>query len=251
MTSARPRVLIVIPARYSSTRFPGKPLALIDGVSMIERVHRLCLRVTGSPTVIVATDDRRIERHVRGFGGRVLMTRRDHPSGTDRAAEVARRVPCDLVVNVQGDEPLLDPRVIGRLINAMRRDPRWSMATLSHRITRRGDDLDPNVVKVVADRSGRALYFSRSPIPHFRGARPSGPVACDRHLGIYAYRRRFLLQYVRWPQSPLELAEKLEQLRALERGAAIRVLRTSYGAVGVDAPSDVARVERMLRRRHG
>ncbi len=246
------RLLIVIPARYASTRFPGKPLARIAGVSLLERVHRLCLRVPGAPTVVVATDDSRIERHALGFGARVLMTRRDHPSGTDRAAEVARRIPCDLVVNVQGDEPLLDPRVVGRLAAALRADSSLQMATLAHPLSDAKDYDNPNAVKVVVDRKGNALYFSRAPIPFFRGwdgRRGKLPGAVWRHLGIYGYRRDFLLRYVRWPRSPLEEAENLEQLRALERGVQIRVLRTAYEALGVDVPGDVARVERVLRRR--
>ncbi|MBI4028521.1 MAG: 3-deoxy-manno-octulosonate cytidylyltransferase [Verrucomicrobia bacterium] len=259
-------LLIVIPARYESTRFPGKPLALIAGVSLIERVYRLCCRVERRAAVIVATDDGRIERHVREFGGAVMMTRRDHPSGTDRVAEVARHFRCEIVINVQGDEPLLDPRVVRRLAAAMRADPSLSMATLCHAIRKAEDYQNPNVVKVVAARGGRALYFSRAPIPHTgkfqfpvrlsdgrRGGQADGADSkvqiFQRHIGIYAYRRDFLLRYVRWPQSPLEKAERLEQLRVLERGIPIRVLESDYEAIGVDAPADVRKVEKALAMR--
>lgn len=247
----RLRVLVIVPARHGSTRFPGKPLAPIAGVPLVERVRRLCLRIPGRPRVVVATDDSRILRAVKAFGGEVRMTRRDHPSGTDRAAEVARTVPCDLVVNVQGDEPLLDPREIGRLVAAMARDRSVEMATLCHPIRDPREHANPNAVKVVLDARGDALYFSRSPIPHFRDGAPSAKElrACYRHIGIYAYRRAFLLRYVRWPQSFLEKAEKLEQLRAVERGVRIRTLISDYEPVGVDVPADVKRVERLLRRK--
>ncbi len=251
----RSRILIVIPARYASTRFPGKPLVRIAGISLIERVYRLCSKVDAQAKVIVATDDHRIKKHVLGFGGKVMITRKDHPSGTDRVAEVARRFPCDIVINVQGDEPLLDPSVIRKLGDLMAENPSLSMATLCHAITDKKDYFDPNVVKVVIDRNGNALYFSRSPIPNtskFRisKARSSQFTACSylRHIGIYAYRKNFLLKYVRWPQSALEKMERLEQLRALERGIRIRVLETNYPAIGVDVPKDVAKVEKILLR---
>ncbi len=242
-------ILIVIPARYGSTRFPGKPLVLIAGISLIERVYRLCSKAAAHSMVIVATDDRRIERHVFQFGGRVMMTRRAHPSGTDRVAEVARRFPCDIVINVQGDEPMLDPVVIRKLADAMRREPSLPMATLCHPITNEQDCRDPNVVKVVCDREGYALYFSRAPMPYLWRIQNSESRIQNyqRHIGIYSYRRDFLLRYVRWPQSSLEKAEKLEQLRALERGTPIRVLPTSYHAIGVDVPADVRKVEKALR----
>ena len=250
MQRANSNILIVIPARYASTRFPGKPLALIAGVSLIERVYRLCRRVGNVAGVVVATDDRRIQRHVRDFGGEVMLTRRNHRSGTDRVAEVARRHACGIVINVQGDEPLLDPRVITRLGEALRRQPRLSMATLCHPIRTAAEFHDPNAVKVVLDSAGDALYFSRAPIPHIGKFRISdfGFRIFQRHIGIYAYRRDFLLRYVRWPQSRLEKIERLEQLRALEHGARIRVLKTARAAIGVDVPADVVRVEQLLKR---
>lgn len=247
----RSRVLIVIPARYGAVRFPGKPLAMVAGVPLVERVRRLCLRVPGRPRVIVAADDERILRVVRAFGGEARRTRRDHPSGTDRVAEVARATPCDWVVNVQGDEPLLDPREIARLIAAMKGRRAPSMATLAHPIRDAREFADPNAVKVVRDAQGDALYFSRAPIPSFRDAAPSSALRrrCFRHIGIYAFRREFLLRYVRWPKSFLEKAEKLEQLRALENGVRIRVLISKDRPVGVDVPGDVRRVERRLRQK--
>lgn len=248
-------VLIVIPARYASTRFPGKPLALIAGVSLIERVYRRCIRacpavggVGPRKNVIIAADDSRIARHVRNFEGKVVMTRSSHPSGTDRVAEVARRMRASIIINVQGDEPLLDPRVIRQLIKVMRQNPSISMATLCHPIADEKEFHDPNVVKVVIDQKGNALYFSRSPIPHIQKPLTShlSPLTCFRHIGLYAYRRDFLLRYVRWPRSPLEKVERLEQLRALEHGARIRVIKTNYRAIGVDVPADVAKVEKAL-----
>jgi len=242
------KLLIVIPARYASTRFPGKPLALIAGRSLVERVYRNCAKVRNAK-VIVATDDTRILKHVRAFGGEAMMTSERHPSGTDRAAEVARRHACEVVINVQGDEPLLLASVVRKIADAMFREKKLEMATLAHPIKKTQDYQDPNVVKVVLDHNGDALYFSRAPIPFFRGSRTQDPGSSHRHIGIYAYRRSFLLRYVKWPQSFLEKAEKLEQLRALERGVKIRVLKTSYEAIGVDVPSDVRKVERLLKRR--
>jgi 3-deoxy-manno-octulosonate cytidylyltransferase (CMP-KDO synthetase) len=245
----RSRILIVIPARYASTRFPGKPLVLISGISLIERVYRICKRVSGNPKVVVATDDRRIERHVSEFGGEVMMTRRNHPSGTDRVAEVARRFPHEVVINVQGDEPLLQPQVIQKLATTLLKDKSLAMATLAHSIATPKDYMDPNVVKVVITKGGHALYFSRSPIPHIREVRSqkSEVKNCLRHVGIYAFRRDFLFQYVRWPQTFLEKAEKLEQLRALENGVGVRVLKTNYHAIGVDVPADIRKIERILK----
>jgi len=187
------------------------------------------------------------------------MTRPDHPSGTDRVAEVARSPHgrnASIIINVQGDEPLLDPRVIRQLIKVMRQNPSISMATLCHPIANEKEFRDPNVVKVVINQEGNALYFSRSPIPHIQKPLTShpqsswgqalSPLTCFRHVGLYAYRRNFLLRYVRWPQPPLEKAERLEQLRALEHGARIRVIKTNYHAIGVDVPADVAKVEKAL-----
>jgi 3-deoxy-manno-octulosonate cytidylyltransferase (CMP-KDO synthetase) len=236
-------VVAVIPARFASTRFPGKPLADIDGRPMIEHVYR---RVQASPIVtrvIVATDDLRIATRVKAFGGQVKLTSIDHQSGTDRLAEVAVGLACDIVVNVQGDEPLLDPRAIDELI-APFADPTVVMTTLYRRIKDPAEFLNPNVVKVVLDRAGFALYFSRAPIPYLRDERGWPPQFA--HVGVYAYRRQALLVLAALEQTPLERAESLEQLRALEHGIRIRAVETSYDSIGVDTPEDLETVRRLL-----
>jgi 3-deoxy-manno-octulosonate cytidylyltransferase (CMP-KDO synthetase) len=241
-------ILGVVPARYASTRFPGKPLALIAGQPLIQRVVEQCRKAAVLSQIIVATDDERIAR-VAGQFCQVEMTRPDHPSGTDRIAEVASRHACDAVVNIQGDEPLIDPAVITAVAGALERH---EMATAATPIRSLEEYADPKVVKVVADLSGRALYFSRRTIPYLReAASRSAPEQLAafpflKHLGIYGYRRQTLLNLVQFPVSPLEQAEKLEQLRALENGIAIAVVRVKYDSVGVDVPEDVARVEAML-----
>ena len=245
-TKAFARVVAVIPARYASTRFPGKPLALIAGVPMIQRVYDRVKAATSVAEVLVATDDERIARAVRAFGGRVAMTSPDHASGTDRIAEAVTGLDADLIVNVQGDEPLLPPQVIDRLVAAMR-SSQAEMGTVAVPFAMASPELrNPNVVKVVVTAAGSALYFSRAPIPFLReGGEGMEPLW---HWGIYAYRREFLEQFVRWPQSRLEKCEKLEQLRALENGARIQVLvEAGFPSAGVDVPADVPRVEQLLR----
>jgi 3-deoxy-manno-octulosonate cytidylyltransferase (CMP-KDO synthetase) len=238
-------ILGIIPARHASTRFPGKPLHPIAGKPLIQRVVEQCRKAKSLTDVIVATDDERIAEVARRLC-RVEMTRADHPSGTDRIAEVAGRCGCDAVVNVQGDEPLMDPAVIDAVAGALSGE---EMSTAAAPI-RDPDELDnPNVVKVVVSTRGRALYFSRRTIPYLReaAARPaveqSAAFPFLKHLGIYGYRRETLLRLVTFPVSPLESAEKLEQLRALENGIAISVVRVDYESIGVDVPEDVARVE--------
>jgi 3-deoxy-manno-octulosonate cytidylyltransferase (CMP-KDO synthetase) len=238
-------VIAVIPARFASTRFPGKPLADIDGRPMIEHVYR---RASASPVVsrvIVATDDLRIATRVAGFGGNVRLTRADHHSGTDRLAEVITSLDCDVVVNVQGDEPLLDPRAITELVEPFT-DPSVSMTTLRRRITEPTDLSNPNIVKLVADRAGFALYFSRAPIPHARDPRGGWP-PLFRHVGVYAYRRSTLLVLASLEPTPLEQAESLEQLRALEHGIRIKTVETQYDSIGVDTPEDLEQVRRLLQ----
>lgn len=211
---------------------------------MIEHVYR---RVQASPIVsrvIVATDDLRIATRVIGFGGQVKMTSIDHQSGTDRLAEVAASLDCDIVVNVQGDEPLIDPRSIDELV-APFSDPAVVMTTLYRRIKDPQEFSSPNVVKVVLDRAGFALYFSRAPIPHQRDARSGWPPQFA-HVGIYAYRRAALLVLARLEQTPLERAESLEQLRALEHGIRIKAVETSFDTIGVDTPADLEQVRRLL-----
>jgi 3-deoxy-manno-octulosonate cytidylyltransferase (CMP-KDO synthetase) len=237
-------VVAVIPARFASTRFPGKPLADLDGRPMIEHVYR---RVQASPVVsrvIVATDDLRIATTVAGFGGAVRLTRADHQSGTDRLAEVAATLVCDVIVNVQGDEPLLDSRAISEVV-APFSDPSVDIATLYHRIHDPSELANPNIVKVVLDRAGFALYFSRSPIPYARDPRGGWP-PLYRHIGVYAYRRSALMVLASLDPTPLERAESLEQLRALEHGIRIKAVETSYDSIGVDTPADLEQVRRLL-----
>lgn len=247
--SPSPRqTLGIIPARYASTRFPGKPLHPIAGKPLIQRVVEQCRQAKSLSDVIVATDDARIAEVVRQFC-RVEMTRADHPSGSDRIAEVAARCECDAVVNIQGDEPLIDPAVIDAVAGALAGE---EMSTAATPIQHPAEYDNPNVVKVVVNAAGRTLYFSRRTIPYLREAASrsvSEQLAAFpflKHLGIYGYRRETLLRLVKFPVSPLENAEKLEQLRALENGIAIAVVRVNYNSVGVDVPEDVARVERLL-----
>lgn len=246
------RITAIIPARFASTRFPGKPLVKILGKTMIERVCERVNKCTTIDRVIVATDDRRICQAVTAFGGEAWMTRSDHASGTDRLAEVAESLEADLVVNVQGDEPLIDPSMIDAAVAPLRDDPSIPMGTLKTLICDWQEFRDPNVVKVVTDCAGNALYFSRSPIPLPRdewlaASLPLADLNVYKHIGLYVYRRDFLLHFAAMPQSYLEKLEKLEQLRALEHGYRIRVVETDQLSIGVDAPEDVARVETILR----
>jgi 3-deoxy-manno-octulosonate cytidylyltransferase (CMP-KDO synthetase) len=237
------RVVGLIPARYQASRFPGKPLAIIAGMSMIERVWRGARSAKSLARVIVATDDERIADACRRFGAEAVLTRADHASGTDRIAEVAVGLDCDAVVNVQGDEPLIAGFAIDAAVAALAEDPDVAIATLVH--AAEPDALaDPNRVKVVLDRRGRALYFSRSAIPYPRAGEPH----CWQHVGIYAYRREFLLRFPTLPPTPAERAEGLEQLRALEHGFAIRcAVIEGWQSAAVDVPGDVAAVEARLR----
>jgi 3-deoxy-manno-octulosonate cytidylyltransferase (CMP-KDO synthetase) len=244
------KITAVIPARYSSTRFPGKALADINGRPMVQHVYERTMRAKLVAEVIVATDDDRIANAVKSFGGRVEMTSRDHETGTDRLAEVAARLNSEIIVNVQGDEPLIEPAMIDEAIAPLLNDPEIVMGTLKSRIRNLHDFLSPNVVKVVADGAGFALYFSRSPLPNFRDkwndlkdeAFASGKLLCFKHVGLYVYRRDFLLGYARMAPTVLELAEKLEQLRVLENGYRIRVVETAHESIGVDTPADLEKV---------
>ena len=244
------KIIGIIPARFASTRFPGKPLALIAGKPLIQHVVEQCQKAKSLAEVVVATDDERIAASARQFC-RVEMTRADHPSGSDRIAEVAERVPCDAVVNIQGDEPLIDPAVIEAVAGALARN---EMSTAATPIKNLGEYDNPNVVKVVVNAGGQALYFSRRTIPYLREA-ASRPVNEQlaafpflKHLGIYGFRRETLLRLVKYPVSPLENAEKLEQLRALDNGIQIAVVKVNYDSIGVDMPEDVARVEEILKK---
>jgi 3-deoxy-manno-octulosonate cytidylyltransferase (CMP-KDO synthetase) len=254
------KVLGVIPARYAAQRFPGKPLALIHGKPMVQRVFEAARRAL--PRVVVATDDRRVFQFIRGLGGEALMTSAHCQSGTDRVAEAARKIKADLYLNIQGDEPLMSSRTIKRVL-ALHRKSFVTMGTAAAPLMAEGWK-DPNTVKVLVNKAGEALYFSRAPLPFFRDGRSheflrglfqkenrsgkaAGPV--HKHLGIYSYTAAFLKRFVRWPQTFLEKAEKLEQLRALENGARIHMAFTPDDSVGVDRSQDVRRVEKILERR--
>jgi 3-deoxy-manno-octulosonate cytidylyltransferase (CMP-KDO synthetase) len=241
-----PKIVAIIPARYASTRFPGKPLADLGGKPMIQHVCERAMRADCIDEVLVATDDERIQRAVEAFGGTAVITG-DHPSGTDRIARVAAELEADIVVNIQGDEPLVDPAMIDRVVAPLLDDPSLPMATIAARLTDEEELRDPGVVKVVADRRGRALYFSRSVIPFPRDAEVAAAAYC-KHIGVYAYRRDFLLEFASRDPSPLERAEGLEQLRALEHGDRIQVVITEYDTVGVDTPEDLETARRALLR---
>ncbi len=242
------KIFGIIPARYGSSRFPGKPLALIAGKPLIQHVVEQCQKAHSLREIIVATDDVRIMEVTQGFC-RTELTGPDHPSGTDRIAEVARNCQCDAIINIQGDEPLIDPRVIDAVAEALNTE---EMSTAATPIETLAELESPNVVKVVVNATGRALYFSRRTIPYVRdaatGEKQLAAFPFLKHLGIYGYRRETLLRLVGFPVSPLEQAEKLEQLRALENGIGIAVVKVSYDSVGVDVPADVKRVEMLLKK---
>ena len=245
------RTSVIIPARYASSRFPGKPLAEICGKPMIQWVYERSALCACVDQVIVATDDERITSAVRGFGGVAALTRTDHPTGTDRLADVAAGLATELIINVQGDEPLIEPAMIEAAVAPLLEDDRIVMGTLMTPLTSLREYLNPNVVKVITDRAGFALYFSRAAIPYPRDrvdrlddCWSALPVA--KHVGLYVYRRDFLLQYQTLAETPLEKTEKLEQLRALEHGFRIRVVETALAAQGVDTPEDLEHVRRIL-----
>lgn len=244
-------VTVVIPARYASTRFPGKPLADLCGKPMIQWVYERSVACELVDRAIVATDDTRIALAVKAFGGDVVMTRSDHATGTDRLAEVAAELDDDLVVNVQGDEPLIDPAMIQAAVAPLLADSSIPMGTLKTPLTSLEEYQNPNVVKVVTDLEGFALYFSRAPIPYPRDFSEAldqrwNELATAKHVGLYVYRREFLLNYPRLRVTPLESQENLEQLRALEHGYRIRVAETGLVGQGVDTPEDLERVRALL-----
>lgn len=241
-------VLAILPARYGSTRFPGKPLTPIAGKPMIRHVWERTRQAKKIDAVVVATDDERIREACEAFGATVEMTAADHPTGTDRLAEVASRYEHDVLINVQGDEPLIEGFVIDATVDALLEDEAAAMSTVVHRAEEAVFD-DPNRVKVVVDANGFALYFSRAGIPFRRGEDTIAPL---QHVGLYGYRKDFLLEFVKLPRSPAERAEELEQLRALENGYRIRVAEIEgWTSVPVDVPADVAVVESVLRRARG
>jgi len=252
MDEIKANVIAVIPARYHSNRFEGKPLAPILGKTMIQHVVERAWQVDLLSRVVVATDDERIASTVESFGGEVVMTRPDHASGTDRLAEAAELIDIsehDIVVNIQGDQPLFPAEVIEQVARPMLDDPALPMSTLIYKITRPEEIDDPNHVKTVFDRDGNALYFSRASIPFQRNPEEPARPTYYKHLGFYAYRKGFLLTFVGLPEGEWERFEKLEQLRALEYGYTIKVVLTEYDSIEVDTPSDIKRVEKLLIKR--
>jgi 3-deoxy-manno-octulosonate cytidylyltransferase (CMP-KDO synthetase) len=244
--ASKPLIIGILPARWGSTRFPGKPLHLIAGKPLIQHVWERCQLATKLSEIIIATDDERIAQAVSNFGGKAVMTSPNHPTGTDRLAEAVKQIPhATHILNIQGDEPLIDPELIDDLASALCNDPGLDMVTAANPLDPKDPAVaDPNVVKVVLKLNGNALYFSRSPLPFFRNAVENLQVL--RHKGIYGYRRDFLETFVTWPPSPLEQAESLEQLRALENGANIKVLLTTDTSPGVDTPEQALEIERIL-----
>lgn len=239
--------MAVIPARYASVRFPGKPLASIAGRPMIQYVVDGVRRARGVSRVVVATEDERIKAAVESFGGEAIMTRPEHRTGTDRVAEVATHLAADIYVNVQGDEPLIDAGTVDAVIAEMADDNSVQVSTPCTAILEPKDIMDPNIVKVARDFEGNALYFSRAPIPWVRDTTATREVRHWKHIGLYAFRRDALLEFPTLPPGELESIEQLEQLRWLENGFRIRVVETNYDAVSVDVPGDVERVEKLLR----
>jgi 3-deoxy-manno-octulosonate cytidylyltransferase (CMP-KDO synthetase) len=247
---AKDTIVAIIPARYGSTRFPGKALVDIKGRTMIHWVYERARQSKLIDRVIVATDDERILSEVKSFGGEAMMTSKQHATGTDRIAEVAKSLECAIVVNVQGDEPLIQPAMIDEAVGPLAGDASIPMGTLCRRIENREEAFDPNVVKVVFDNKGFAIYFSRAPIPWERdqwaGRRSFAELTLDgpmyKHIGLYVYRREFLLDYARMRQTPLEASEKLEQLRALENGHRIMTVVTRHESFGVDIPDDLGKI---------
>ena len=244
----QPKVIVVIPARYGSVRLPGKPLISLAGKPMIQRVVERARLAERADRIIVATDDERIVKAVEGFGGEARMTRAEHRTGTERVAEVAAREKGDVFVNVQGDEPLLDPHAIDVAVNSLLEEPQASISTVATPIKTPADIMDPNVVKAVLDFDGNAIYFSRAPIPWVRDTTNKIQVRHLKHLGLYVFQREALLEYPTLPQGELERIEQLEQLRWLENGWKIRVAEVQHDAVSVDVPEDVARVEKLLQK---
>lgn len=236
------KIAAIIPARYASTRFPGKPLALINGKPMIEHVYKRVNDLEEITELIIATDNKRIYDTVQGFGAKAVMTSPDINSGTDRIARVAAEISADIVVNVQGDEPLLKKEMLREAIKPFYEDSSVIMSTLKKKIIAEDEINNPNIVKVVTDKMGNALYFSRYPLPYLRNER----AIYYKHIGLYVYNKQFLLKYNQLEQTPLEKSESLEQLRVLENGYDIKVVETRYDSIGVDLPEDIARVERIL-----
>ena len=239
----------IIPARWNSTRFQGKPLHPIANKPLLRHVWERCRRAKTLDSLIIATDDMRIAEAAFDWGAEVAMTSKSHHSGTDRIAEVARKTPqFDFILNIQGDEPLVEPALLDRFVKTLRSNPRLSIVTAAHPFSNTADAASPHQVKVIVDLNGNALYFSRCAIPFSRNR--SVPIKYLRHQGIYGFRRHALLDFVKWKPTPLERAESLEQLRALENGVKVHMLLTKHGSPGVDTPADAKALERRLARAH-
>jgi 3-deoxy-manno-octulosonate cytidylyltransferase (CMP-KDO synthetase) len=237
----------VIPARFASTRFPGKVLALIAGKPMIQHVWQRAQECRELADLLIACDDQKVLKAAQGFGAKAVMTRPEHPSGSDRIAEAVGGLDFDIVVNIQGDEPFLESKVIDGLVVALKNDAKASVATVIKAIKSDADIGNPNVVKVVIDKNNYALYFSRSPIPYNRNAQRPQTLKYFKHLGLYAYRKDFLMDYKDWPKSMLEAAEQLEQLRILEAGHKIKTIETDIETLAVDTPEDLAKIEKLVK----
>ncbi len=241
------QVIVVIPSRYGSTRLPGKPLLALAGKPMVQHVYERAKRAQTVDRVVVATDDERIVDAVTAFGGEVRMTRTDHRTGTERIAEVAAHELGDIFVNVQGDEPLIDPVAIDTAVASLLEEPVAQISTVATPIRHPGDIMDPNIVKTVLDFDSNGMYFSRAPIPWVRDRQQKIHLKYWKHLGLYAFQRDALLEYPTLPQGELERIEQLEQLRWLENGWKIRVAEVEHDAVSVDVAEDVARVEKLMK----
>lgn len=237
------KIIAIIPARFASVRFPGKPLAMLKGKTIIRHVYERVLMSNLFHDVIVATDDERIMNEMRSIDGRFQMTSTKHLSGSDRIAEVVASLDCDVVFNIQGDEPMIEAMPLAKLISAFQ-DITVQVGSLMTQITKPEDLLNPNIVKVVTDNNSDALYFSRSTIPYDRDGDQN--IVHYRHIGVYAYRKQVLLDFIKLPQSRLEQIEKLEQLRLLENGIPIRMVETDYQGIGIDTPDDLVKVEAEL-----
>lgn len=236
------KVIGIIPVRFKSKRFPGKPLVFILGKPMIQHVYERAKKAKLLDDLIIATDDKRIFAKVKEFDGKVVLTG-EHPTGTDRCAEVARKIKASIVVNIQGDEPVIDPKIIDDAVLPLIKDKKILVSTLVHKIEDENDLENPNIVKVVLDKNNFALYFSRSIIPYYKNIKK----IFYKHIGLYIYRKNFLLKFVNMPQSNLEKAEELEQLRILENGYKIKVVLTNYSSIPVDEKKDIKKVENFLK----
>lgn len=241
---SKTQVVVIIPARYASSRFPGKPLADLDGQPMIYHVYHRAAKAPGVDRVVVATEDERIRQAVEAFGGEAIMTSPDHPTGTDRIAEAAGQLDAELIVNVQGDEPLVEPAMIAQAVKPLRREPAVHVTTLMSPVHDVGEALDVNVVKLATDLAGDVLFFSRAPIPYPRERKQ---YHVKKQIGLYAFRREALAQFSRWHQGPLEATEGIEFFRFLEHGWKIRGVETAYQTIAVDTPADLERVRRRIQ----